>query len=79
MKVLESIIYHRILPAIEPRLFKNQYAYRRPRGTEHHLVSLQDRIRRELLRGRLVYIISFDVAGAFDTVAHGQLTAVPSG
>ena len=69
-QILGSIIYHRMLPLGEPRLHEHQYAYCRLRGTEHHLVSLMDGAHRALLRGRNVYAVSFDIAGAFDTVPH---------
>ena len=67
------MVYHRILPVVEPSLVGNQYAYRRARGTEHHLVFMQDRIHRTLLRGHFAYVASFDIARAFDEVSHAQL------
>ena len=76
MKMLESVIYHRMLPVVEPHLHPNQYAYRRARGTEHHLVSMLDGIHRALLLQQNVYVISFDIAGAFDTVSHSRLLDV---
>ena len=74
MKIMEGILYQRLLPIIEPKLSVNQYAHRRQRGTEHHLVSIMDFANRALLRGENVYVISFDIAGAFDNVSHYQLT-----
>ena len=63
------IDYRRILFVVQPHLFSGQYANRRFRGTDHHLVSLVDRARRSLLQGKYAYIISLDAAGAFDNVA----------
>ena len=73
IKIAECVVYHRLLPTVEPLLSPAQYAYRRQRGTEHHLVELMDRVQRALLHGSLVYIVSFDIAGAFDRVSHHQL------
>ena len=70
MNIMEGIVYHRILLQVEPQLFAGQYFYGRARGAEHHLVSLMDASHRALLRGQYVYVVSCDVAGAFDTVSH---------
>ena len=67
------IDYRRILFVVQPHLFSGQYANRRFRGTDHHLVSLVDRARRSLLQGKYGYVISLDAAGAFDNVARRQL------
>ena len=75
-KILECIMYNRILPLVEPKLYCHQYAYRRLRGTEHHLVSLMDFAHRALIEGNYVYIVSYDIAGAFDRVSHYQLVEV---
>ena len=74
MKILEGIIYNRIIHRVEPMLSPEQYAYRRARGTEHHLVSIMDLIHRALIGGQYVYLVSFDIAGAFDRVSHYGLT-----
>ena len=74
MKILEGILYQRIIPRIEPYLMESQYAYRRQRGTEHHLTSVMDHVNRALLNGKNAYVISFGVAGAFDNVSHHQLS-----
>ena len=74
MKILEGVIYQRKLPLVEPKLYGGQYAYRRSRGTEHHLTTIMDCVNRALLRKEGVYIISSDIAGAFDRVSHYQLT-----
>ena len=73
MKILEGIVYSRIILRVEPLLCEGQYAYRRERGTERHLASVMDRIHRALLQGRWVYVVSFDIGGAFDRVAHHGL------
>ena len=79
MKVMEGIVYHRILPQVEPQLYAGQYAYRRARSTEHHLVSVMDVTHRALIRGKFVYVVSFDIAGAFDTVSHHGLVEALKG
>ena len=66
----------RILPVVKPRLRPYQYVCRRARGTERHLVSLMDGIRRALLLGKNLYVVSFDIAGAFGTVSHSHLVRV---
>ena len=66
IKVLEAIIYQRIAPIVEPQLTPLQSAFRRSRGAERHLTSLVDKARRALLGGSFVYVISFDIEGAFE-------------
>ena len=73
MKILEQSIYNRIIHQIEPKLFSGQYAYRRSPSTEHHLTVLMDFTHRELLKKRFVYVVSYDIASAFDRVPHAQL------
>ena len=48
----------------------NQYASRRARGTEQPLASQMDQIHRSLLQGQYVYVLFFDIAGAFDIECH---------
>ena len=73
IKLVEAVIYHRIIPAVEPRLAPEQYAYRRERGTEQHLTELLDAVHRATKRGKYCYIVSFDISGAFDNVSHRAL------
>ena len=73
MKILEQIIYNRIIHQIELELFSGQYAYRRSLSTEHHLTMMMDYTHRALLEGRFVYLVSYDIASAFDRVPHAQL------
>ena len=73
VKIIESILYHRMLPLAEPRLSPAQYAYRRDRGTEMCLVEMMDMLHRALRRRRFCYLISFDIEGAFDNVSHWHL------
>ena len=74
MRIVECVVYQRIVPKVEPSIYEGQYAYLRPRSTEHHLSLLHDFAHRSLLRKKYVYMISFDVAAAFDCVPHFQLT-----
>ena len=75
IKILETVVYHRLLPVVEPHLTPCQYAYRRGRGTEFLLIEVMDRVHRALLGGQHVYLASFDIRGAFDTVPHSELMA----
>ena len=74
MKILGGLVYNRIIHKVGPLLYPGQYAYRRERETEHHPVSVMDRVHRALLQGRWVYVVSFGVAGAFGRVSHHGLT-----
>ena len=74
-KLLESIVYHHMLPQVEPRLYSHHIAYCRMRGTKHHLVPLMDAAHRTLLEGSYVYFAAYDIARAFDRVSHHQLMA----
>ena len=73
VKLAESVIYHRIPLGEEDKLAVEQFAKRRERGAEMHLVRLMDFTQRALCRGRLCYLVSYDVAGAFDNVSHTHL------
>ena len=73
VKIMEMVIYHRILPTVEQKLSPEQYAYRRDRGTEMCLTELMDFVHREICRGKWCYLASFDIAGAFDNVPHNRL------
>ena len=73
MKILEQIIYNRIIHHVESRLFGGQHAYRRNYSTEHHLTTLMDHAHRSLICDQFVYIISYDIESAFDRVPHAQL------
>ena len=75
IKILEGVLYQRILPVVEPQLEPGLYAYRRNRGTEMVLMEIMDSVRRGLNRGRFVYIVSFYVRGPFDSVPHHRLMA----
>ena len=52
-----------------------QHAYKRSRETEMVLTEIMDFAHRGLNRGRFVYMVSFDVSGAFDSAPHRRLTA----
>ena len=73
VKIMGNVLYHRLLPLVEPQLSPVQYAYRRNRGTEFLPTERIDYIHNNLQSERLVYILSFDVAGAFDSVPRSQL------
>ena len=72
-KIMEGVILHRLMLRWESRLDAHQYAYRRERGTEMHLLELSDFVREARDRGQYVYIAAIDVASAFDNVAHSRL------
>ena len=65
---MENILYHRMLATVEGQLSPAQYAYRRGRGTEFVLTEITDHINKGLKQGQLAYVVSFDIAGAFDRV-----------
>ena len=73
VKIAEAVTHQRLLPVIEPHLDEAQYAYRRDRGTEMRLTEIIDSTHRALIRNRVVYLVSFDIKGAFGNVAHAQL------
>ena len=55
VNVLESILCHRVITAVEPLLDQAQFASRRGRGAEMRLTDKT-----------FCYLISFDIAGAFE-------------
>ena len=69
-KALEAVVLHRILGRLEGGLDPGQYAYRRERGTEMHLLEFHDFVRESRGAGNFTYITSVDVAAAFDNVPH---------
>ena len=72
-KMLEAVVYHRLLPVVEGGLDGRQYAYRRARGTEMHLLELSDGVHAAMDAGHFAYIASLDIDGAFDKVPHRLL------
>ena len=48
VEILERLARRRILPPVEPALYRRQCAYGRARGTEHHLVLGMDPAQRPL-------------------------------
>ena len=61
------------MPQFEDSLGEHQFAYRRNRSTEYHLVELYDRARQALNDNKHVVIASLDISGAFDTIPHKPL------
>ena len=51
----------------------HQYAYRREHSTEMVLTEIMDFTHRALIKGHFVYLVSYDVQGAFDEVSHWHL------
>ena len=62
-----------MMKGLEGTLTRNQYAYRRDRGTEHHLEELTDFAREQNRQRKFAYVASIDVAGVFDAAPHIQL------
>ena len=72
-KILEAIVLARLTRLLGGGLDGAQFAYRRERGTELHLIRLYDSICSELENGRFVYLAAIDIDGAFDNVPHSSL------
>ena len=62
-----------MLPGVKTHLDPRQYAYRQGRGAEMTLAELLDFAQRSLKRAKFVYLVSFDVQGAFDNVSRRRL------
>ena len=75
-KALESVACNRMLPLLEPKLNRAQYAYRRARGVEFHLLELHRFLQDATCRGRYVYLASLDIEGAFDTAPHDRILKI---
>ena len=50
IKLMEVVVYNRLINNVEHKLDSRQYAYRRDRGTQHHLVELMDYVSRSLVQ-----------------------------
>ena len=74
-KALEDAVYHRLLEKFEPLLDSRQYAYRRARGTEMHLLEMHTFVTQAQAEGDFIYLASIDVDSAFDAVPHASLVA----
>ena len=72
-KILEAVALHRMIGALGNHLDPGQYAYRRERGAEMHLVEFHDFVREVRDAGQYTYTSSVDVAAAFDNVPHSCL------
>ena len=67
-KILETVVLNRLLPGVENKLSEYQYANRRARGAEMRHLELYDFTSQSVCEGKLVYLSSLDIEGAFDTV-----------
>ena len=74
-KALEAAVYHRLVGHFEPLLDKRQYAYRRARGTEMHLLEMHEFALAAGEADEFLYLASIDVDSAFDAVPHSSLIA----
>ena len=73
MEILEGVTYHGVIDGVEGQLDGHRCAYRRARGAEMVLIDVMDYARRYLSSPRFVYLVSYDVAGAFDGVLRHRL------
>ena len=64
VKIVDSVVYHRMLKVVAPRLDCTQFAFRSESVAEMCLTEMMVALRRALRRGRFVYLASFDVHGA---------------
>ena len=69
-KLLETVVLRRMIGELESKLDPNQYAHRRERGTEMHLLEFHDFVREARDAGLYTYVSSVDVAADFDNVPH---------
>ena len=65
-KLLEAIVYVRMLAAAGSAVRRFQYAYFRGRGTEMYLQELRDAAQRSLRGEKSPLITIVDIDGAFD-------------
>ena len=61
---------HGLLPGLEGQFREAQFAYRRDRGAEFHLLTPHDCLCRELTAGKFAYLSALDTEGAFDRGPH---------
>ena len=66
----EAAELNRLMAYLEDRLAKCQFAHRRERCAEHHLIELTGFNAEQYSQKRRISIVSTDVDGAFDTVPH---------
>ena len=72
-KVLEKIIYVKIIPFIRPRLSKNQFGFLRNRSRLTQLLASFNEIFTSIDEGQAVDTIYFDFKKAFDSIPHAEL------
>ena len=73
VEIVESVLYRRMRPVVEPRLSAAQYAFRRERSTEMRHVEVTATLRRPPMRGRFCFLVPFNIPGAFSYVPHWHL------
>ena len=71
-KVLEKIIYVKIIPFIRPRLSKNQFGFLRNRSCLTQLLVSFNKIFTSIEEGQAVDTIYFDFKKAFDSIPHAE-------
>ena len=72
-KVLEKIIYVKIIPFIRPRLSKHQFGFLRNRSCLTQLLVSFNEIFTSIEEGQAVDTIYFDFKKAFDSIPHAEL------
>ena len=68
--MLEAIALKRLPASVEEAFDGRQYAFRRARGTEVHLLELTDSVQRCVEEGSISHVGNLDIEGAFDKVQH---------
>ena len=72
-KVLERIVYNKIIDFIRPKLSKHQFGFLRNRSCLSQLLTTFATVFEEIDNGAVVDIVYLDFKKAFDTVPHDEL------
>ena len=74
-KVLEKIIYNKIIPFVSPSISPSQFGFRKKHSTLQQLLTFLGSVYESFGSNAQTDVIYLDFKKAFDTVAHGELLA----
>ena len=73
-KLLERLIYNRLLPVVDPQLPREQAGFRPRRNTVGQVIKLTEDIEAAFKTGKKCRAVFVDLSAAYDTVWHKGLT-----
>ena len=75
LKIFERVIYKQINSYIEDKLTKCLTGFKKSHGTQHYLLTMHEKWKREIDNGANVFALFMDLSKGFDTINHDLMLA----